>query len=345
MRNILPGIQTKRYIGKANDWKDCSFCSNGGIGCALVGLGPCLVLFLFTIVSSPIKVILLTASGFFWLLSLLTTSLIWFIATPLRGYLAFGILIGVLVQEVLRFLFFLLIIKAESGLQIIVSSSNPRRSQPSSRRQSHLCENITISNINTTTANNNNNNDNTTEGETIDLLRNRVISPTPCITSVANDPAGDTNSHNNNNDGNCNCSVAGSRLALDHHIIAYVSGLGYGLMSCITQLLRILIDSFGPGILMHTTWDSKTFFLTASFDVMCMSMLQVFWSLILFNAFLHRLYGQIIFVYIMHMGLAALSLMNSFTTPFPELVCTMYAISLVGIIAFSYIQFHKGSST
>nr|CAH8852768.1 unnamed protein product [Trichobilharzia regenti] len=315
----------------------------GGIGCALVGLGPCLVLFLFTIVNNPIKVILLTASGFFWLLSLLTTSLIWFIATPLRGYLAFGILIGVLVQEVLRFLFFLLVIKAESGLQIIVSTSNPRRSQPSSQRQSHLSENITNSNAN----NQNNNNNNTTEGETIDLLRNRVvISPTPCITSITNDPTGDTNNHNSNNDNNGNCSVVSSRLALDHHIIAYVSGLGYGLMSCLTQLLRILIDSFGPGILMHTTsWDSKTFFLTASFDVMCMSMLQVFWSLILFNAFLNRLYGQMIFVYIMHMGLAALSLMNSFTTPFPELVCTMYAISLIGIIAFSYIQFHKGSST
>lgn len=42
-------------------------------------------------------------------MSLLITSVMWFIVTPLRAYLAFGILIGVLFQEILRFLFFLLI--------------------------------------------------------------------------------------------------------------------------------------------------------------------------------------------------------------------------------------------
>nr|AAW26672.1 SJCHGC06550 protein [Schistosoma japonicum] len=291
----------------------------GGLGCTLIGLGPCLILFLCTVASCPIRVILLTASGFFWLISLLITSVIWFIVIPLRTYLAFGILIGVLIQEVLRFLFFLLIVKAESGLQLIVGNSTTSRPPQ--------LDGNNVDGI----INNSRRGEGPEGNEAPHLIRNRKQSGSNTV--LANDYDNSTGVQIIVGDNNNNI------VQLDHRTVAYVSGLGYGLMSCIIQLLRILIDSYGPGIFMYSTWDSKTFFLFASCQCMCISMLQVFWSLILFTGFVQRVYSQIIFVYSMHFGLAALSLINTFPSPCPEIVCTVYMACLIGMMILAYFRF------
>ena len=46
-------------------------------GCALTAYGPALSLFLITIASDPVKIIILILSAFFWLLSLLLSSILW----------------------------------------------------------------------------------------------------------------------------------------------------------------------------------------------------------------------------------------------------------------------------
>ena len=46
-------------------------------GCALTAYGPALSLFLITIASDPVKIIILILSAFFWLLSLLISSILW----------------------------------------------------------------------------------------------------------------------------------------------------------------------------------------------------------------------------------------------------------------------------
>ncbi|XP_018645655.1 gamma-secretase subunit aph-1, putative [Schistosoma mansoni] len=298
----------------------------GGVGCTLIGVGPCLILFLCTVANCPIKVILLTASGFFWLVSLLITSVMWFIVTPLRAYLAFGILIGVLIQEILRFLFFLLIFKAESGLQLIVSSSTTPVSRP------QLVDGINNDNI----IDNHSHGREAERNEVSNLTRNRKISSSNII--ITNDY--DHNILNDNNSGDIN-NNNNHAIQLDHLTVAYVSGLGYGLMSCIIQSLRILIDSYGPGITIYSTWNSRTFFLFSSCQCMCISMLQVFWSLILFSAFVQRAYGQIILVYFMHFGLAGMSLINTYSSPCSEIVCAIYMICLIGMIIFAYCRFHS----
>ncbi|CAH8511422.1 unnamed protein product [Schistosoma turkestanicum] len=303
----------------------------GGVGCTLIGLGPCLVLFACTVANCPIKVILLTASGFFWLVSLFITSVIWFVVTPLRAYLAFGILTGVLIQEVLRFLFFLLIIKAESGLQLIVNDSTTTTSRPLQP----------VGENNNDIIIENNSSQGRGEAERNDvsnLIRNRkIFSSNTVITNNYDDNhhAGDRNIVDDNNNSKNNKNI----VQIDHLTVAYVSGLGYGLMSSIIQLLRILIDSYGPGIMMYSTSDPKTFFLLPSCQCMCISMLQVFWSLILFAAFVQRAYGQITLVYFMHFGLAGMSLVNTFSSPCPEIVCTAYMICLIGMIIFAYCRF------
>ncbi|KAM6226966.1 gamma-secretase subunit Aph-1b-like isoform 1-T1 [Spheniscus humboldti] len=94
-------------------------------GCTFIAFGPALGLFLFTIARDPLRIIILIAGAFFWLVSLLLSSLIWFIAVkasdpqdePLqKGLLIFGVMFSVLLQEVFRFLYYKLLRKAIEGL-------------------------------------------------------------------------------------------------------------------------------------------------------------------------------------------------------------------------------------
>ncbi|KAK2160660.1 hypothetical protein LSH36_128g02062 [Paralvinella palmiformis] len=56
-------------------------------------------------------------SAFFWLVSLLLSSLWWFAVVPLREQLAFGLVFSVIFQEAFRLVFYVLIRKAEIGLK------------------------------------------------------------------------------------------------------------------------------------------------------------------------------------------------------------------------------------
>ncbi|XP_052631392.1 gamma-secretase subunit Aph-1b-like isoform X7 [Harpia harpyja] len=94
-------------------------------GCTFIAFGPVFSLFLFTIARDPLRIIILIAGAFFWLVSLLLSSLIWFITVkasdprdePLqKGLLIFGVMFSVLLQEVFRFLYYKLLRKAIEGL-------------------------------------------------------------------------------------------------------------------------------------------------------------------------------------------------------------------------------------
>ncbi|XP_076003093.1 gamma-secretase subunit Aph-1b [Genypterus blacodes] len=94
-------------------------------GCTFIAFGPALSLFLFTIARDPLRVIFLIAGAFFWLVSLLLSSLVWFIsvqisnkdsATQQKGLLIFGVVLSVLLQETFRFGYFKLLKKANEGL-------------------------------------------------------------------------------------------------------------------------------------------------------------------------------------------------------------------------------------
>ncbi|XP_064115200.1 gamma-secretase subunit Aph-1-like [Macrobrachium nipponense] len=86
-------------------------------GCGMIAFGPPIVMFALTIAKDPIRTIMLVASSFFWLLSLLFSSILYTAVIPLQDYLAFGLVFSVLFQELFRFLWFLLIQKAEGGLK------------------------------------------------------------------------------------------------------------------------------------------------------------------------------------------------------------------------------------
>ncbi|XP_028822112.1 gamma-secretase subunit Aph-1b [Denticeps clupeoides] len=94
-------------------------------GCTFIAFGPAVALFILTIAREPLRVIFLIAGAFFWLVSLLLSSLLWFIVVQLsdqqnaaqqKGLLVFGVLLSVLLQEAFRYAYYTLLKKANEGL-------------------------------------------------------------------------------------------------------------------------------------------------------------------------------------------------------------------------------------
>lgn len=91
-------------------------------GCALTAFGPAISMFVVTVMHDPVRVIILIASSFFWLLSLLLSSTIWFVF-PGKQHVWFGVFVSVLAQELFRYFLYLLLHKAERGLKQFVARS------------------------------------------------------------------------------------------------------------------------------------------------------------------------------------------------------------------------------
>ncbi|OQR77333.1 gamma-secretase subunit Aph-1-like [Tropilaelaps mercedesae] len=93
------------------------------IGCALVAFGPSLSMFCVTIALCPIRVIIFITAAFFWLMSLLLSSILWCSADAIfkpsdkRGLVIFGVVEAVLFQELFRLIFYKILRKAEYGLK------------------------------------------------------------------------------------------------------------------------------------------------------------------------------------------------------------------------------------
>lgn len=92
-------------------------------GCFLIAFGPAISMFIFTVMKYPLRIILLVVGAFFWLISLLASSLVWLAVVPLKEKLAFSLFIGVLLQELFRYTLYKLMRKAESGLQDSLNSA------------------------------------------------------------------------------------------------------------------------------------------------------------------------------------------------------------------------------
>lgn len=198
-------------------------------GCTFIAFGPPFGLFVFTIARDPLRVIVLISSGFFWLLSLLLSSILWYAVVPLRKQLAFGLVFSVIFQELFRFLFYKLLRKADDGLQKVSQQGQDQHVMPAD-----------ISN---------------------------------------------------------------------KHIMAYVSGLGFGIISGAFSLINVLADMAGPGTI-GIYGDSKYFFLASAFLTLCFVLLHTFWGIIVFNACDRKRYAEIAVVVGSHMLVSCLSLLN-----------------------------------
>ncbi|XP_041094979.1 gamma-secretase subunit APH-1A-like isoform X2 [Polyodon spathula] len=95
------------------------------LGCSCIAFGPAFALFILTVAADPLRVIILVAGSFFWLVSVLLGSLVWFVGVQLSdqgnpslqsGLLVFGVALSVLLQEAFRFANYKLLKKADRGL-------------------------------------------------------------------------------------------------------------------------------------------------------------------------------------------------------------------------------------
>lgn len=91
-------------------------------GGALITFGPALAMFTLTVASDPIKVILLIASSFFWLLSFLSVAICWSVINLFCDYLIIGAYLAVLSQEIFRYLFHIVSKRAQFYVYKILSN-------------------------------------------------------------------------------------------------------------------------------------------------------------------------------------------------------------------------------
>merc|ERR1712018_808429 len=193
-------------------------------GCALTAYSPALALFTVTIAKDPVRVIILILSAFFWLLSLLFSSILWSAVVPLREKLAFGLVFSIFFQELFRFGMYALLSKADAYLKKL------------------------------------------TENEETRIFANK-------------------------------------------HILAYVVGLGFGMMSGAMSLVNVLADSVGPGTVGFNGEPQEFVMLSA---VLCVAMilLHTFWGVIAFDALERRKWINLAYVWASHFIVSCLTLLN-----------------------------------
>ncbi|XP_074150994.1 gamma-secretase subunit APH-1B [Sminthopsis crassicaudata] len=93
--------------------------------------------------------------------------------------------------------------------------------------------------------------------------------------------------------------------------LAYVSGLGFGIMSGVFSLVNILSDSLGPGIVgIHG--DPPQFFLASAFMTLVMVLLHVFWGVVFFDACETKNWWALIVVVVSHLLVSGLTFLNPY---------------------------------
>ncbi|KAM8986405.1 gamma-secretase subunit APH-1A isoform 1-T1 [Ara ararauna] len=253
-------------------------------GCAAIAFGPALALVLLTVAAEPLRVIVLVAGAFFWLVSLLLASLIWFILVHVsdredprlqRALLILGAAISVLLQELFRFAYFKVLKKADEGL---VTISEDGRSPISLRQMAY--------------------------GELWagpGLPTAGMADPDPSHAAHAAFPALPLRSHLSLG------SLMGC-FGLDC-CPCTVSGLSFGIISGIFSVINILADSMGPGIVgIHG--DSPYYFITSAFLTMALVLLHTFWGIVFFDACERRRYWGLGLVVTSHLLTSGLTFLN-----------------------------------
>jgi len=91
-------------------------------GCTFIAFGPPFALFVFTIANDPVRIIILIAAAFFWLLSLLISSL-WYAIIPLKDFIAFGVVFSVFLQEGFRYIIYRILRSTEQGLHAVAEDT------------------------------------------------------------------------------------------------------------------------------------------------------------------------------------------------------------------------------
>ncbi|GJQ82789.1 aph-1 [Trypoxylus dichotomus] len=213
-------------------------------GCTFLAFGPPLAMFIFTVAHDPVRIIVLIAAAFLWLLSLILSSLWWYIFLPVTKDLALGLIFSVIFQEVFRYLIYKILRRTEDGLKKITDDA--------------------------------------------------------------------------------------TQLIDNKHISAYVSGLGFGIMSGSFAMVNVIADSVGPGT-MGLKSGTEMFFITSAATCLCFILLHTFWGVIFFNALDNKCRTQLAYVILSHLLVSSITLFNRYQVYAATLV-PIYSMLLVTIV-------------
>ncbi|KAL4710652.1 hypothetical protein ACJJTC_003288 [Scirpophaga incertulas] len=214
--------------------------------CSLLAFGAPLVMFAMTVANDPVRIIIMTVSAFSWLVSFLLSAIVWYLVSPLWPYVAFGMAVAVMFQELFRALMYIFLRKTEAGLKEISE----------------------------------------------------------------------------------NHSIGSNKVEM-----AYVCGLGYGLMSGAFALVNVLADSVGPGTL-GLQGGTEYFFITSAAMTLCMILLNTFWSVIFFNGCDEYSYLKVSWVVLSHYFVSALSLLNRKELYYATILPSYIVMLITAVIAF-----------
>ncbi|KAK3769197.1 hypothetical protein RRG08_005144 [Elysia crispata] len=95
----------------------------------------------------------------------------------------------------------------------------------------------------------------------------------------------------------------------NRHIMAYVSGLGFGVIAGTFSIVNVLADMTGPGTI-GIEGDSKFFFWTSACLSLCIVLLHTAWGVIFFSALDKNQWTRVIMVIAAHMFFSCISLVN-----------------------------------
>lgn len=128
-----------------------------------------------------------------------------------------------------------------------------------------------------------------------------------------------------------------TQLIENKHILAYVSGLGFGIISGAFSLVNVLADAVGPGT-MGLKGGNEMFFLTSSAIGLCFIMFHTFCSVIFFNALDNNNKLRVGVLVVMHLLMSCITLFNNSKVVSNNSVTTLlplyFCVILVGIEAY-----------
>ncbi|XP_003380347.1 protein dif-1 [Trichinella spiralis] len=93
-------------------------------GYFLIAFGTPLAIFLCVIMHDPMRIILFVGAAFFYMISILLAAIIWFILPHFDGILCFTVFLFVFLQEVIRYLYYKLIRRAQAGLDVVTEGND-----------------------------------------------------------------------------------------------------------------------------------------------------------------------------------------------------------------------------
>jgi len=127
--------------------------------------------------------------------------------------------------------------------------------------------------------------------------------------------------------------VQGPISTINRVSLAYVAGLGFGIISGAFSIVNVLADAVGPGTV-GIRGDSSNFFLASALTTLAFILLHTAWGVIFFQALDAKNFYLVGYVVVSHLTVSCISLVNQTQLYVISLVPTYAVAVLSAFIAF-----------